>query len=296
MAEVLNSSGASIRTWFHQGTATFTHLIRDSATGKQVIIDPVMDYDPASGRYATDFIDEVLEAAEPDRYPLEYLLETHAHADHLSAADYLRKKTGAQILIGEPIQQVQKVFGALFHEPSSFVPDGRQFDRLLKDGDRIALGESDIQVIATPGHTPACMSYFLNQTHLFVGDTLFMPDVGTARCDFPGGDAATLYHSIQRLLSLGDQVIMHFCHDYPPEGRAMCSFISVAEQKAENIHVGKGISEAEFVALRKQRDAQLSVPKLIAASLQTNIRAGALPEAETNGVSYFKMPINQLSG
>jgi len=282
----------SISTYFHEDTFTATHLVVDKDSGEAVIIDPVMDFDQKSGHTSFAFIDEVLAAAQG--FKLTYVLETHAHADHLSAGDYIRQQTGARVVIGKPITQVQSTFANIFNEGPEFKSDGHQFDVLVSDGDELRLGEHVIRVLTTPGHTPACVSYVLNDSDVFVGDTLFMPDVGSARCDFPGGDAATLYQSVQKLLALGDGVMMHLCHDYPPEGRDIQTSISVAQQKADNIHLGEHISEAEFIAMRSARDEQLEVPRLILPSLQVNIRAGALPAAEDNGVSYLKMPLNLL--
>ena len=282
----------SISTYFHEDTFTATHLVVDKDSGEAVIVDPVMDFDQKSGHTSFAFIDEVLAAAQG--FKITYVLETHAHADHLSAGDYIRQQTGARVVIGKLITQVQSTFANIFNEGPEFKSDGHQFDVLVSDGDELRLGEHVIRVLATPGHTPACVSYVLNDSDVFVGDTLFMPDVGSARCDFPGGDAATLYQSVQKLLALGDEVMMHLCHDYPPEGRDIQTSISVAQQKADNIHLGEHISEAEFIAMRSARDEQLQVPRLILPSLQVNIRAGALPAAESNGVAYLKMPLNLL--
>ncbi len=283
-----------IDSFFHADTSTFTYLLTDKATGQAAIIDPVLDFDQKSGRTSTPFIDDILAQVAQQSLTLKYVLETHAHADHLTAADYIRQHSNAQIVIGADIRQVQGTFKKIFNEDEHFVADGRQFDQLVSDGDRLPLGDSNIDVLATPGHTPACVSYRVNQQNVFVGDTLFMPDVGTARCDFPGGDAATLYQSVQRLLSLPETTVLHLCHDYPPSERPVCSAVTVAEQRADNIHVKAGISEADFIQMRTERDAGLDMPRLILPSLQVNIRAGAFPQAEENGVAYLKLPLNLL--
>ena len=283
-----------IDSFFHADTSTFTYLLTDKATGQAAIIGPVLDFDQKSGRTSTPFIDDILAQVAQQSLTLNYVLETHAHADHLTAADYIRQHSNAQIVIGADIRQVQGTFKKIFNEDERFVADGRQFDQLVSDGDRLPLGDSNIDVLATPGHTPACVSYRVNQQDVFVGDTLFMPDVGTARCDFPGGDAATLYQSVQRLLSLPDTTVLHLCHDYPPSERPVCSAVTVAEQRADNIHVKAGISETDFIQMRTERDAGLDMPRLILPSLQVNIRAGAFPQAEENGVAYLKLPLNLL--
>ncbi|MBM94654.1 MAG: MBL fold metallo-hydrolase [Oceanospirillaceae bacterium] len=285
---------ATVQTFFHEETFTFTHWVQDQATGKVALIDPVLDFDQKSGRTATRFIDDILKQIQEKGAQVALVLETHAHADHLSAGDYIRQQTRAQVVIGKPIIQVQETFANLFNERDSFKADGHQFDVLVAEGAEVTLGESVFSVLATPGHTPACVSYFLNGTDVFVGDTIFMPDIGSARCDFPGGDARVLFQSVQRLLSLGDDVVMHLCHDYPPEGRALASSVTVAQQKERNIHMRAGISCEKFVEMREARDATLDVPRLILPSLQVNIRAGALPEPEENGVSYLKLPLNAL--
>lgn len=283
-----------IDSFFHADTSTFTYLLTDKATGQAAIIDPVLDFDQKSGRTSTPFIDDILAQVAQQSLTLKYVLETHAHADHLTAADYIRQHSNAQIVIGADIRQVQGTFKKIFNEDEHFVADGRQFDQLVSDGDRLPLGDSNIDVLATPGHTPACVSYRVNQQDVFVGDTLFMPDVGTARCDFPGGDAATLYQSVQRLLSLPETTVLHLCHDYPPSERPVCSAVTVAEQRADNIHVKAGISETDFIQMRTERDTGLDMPRLILPSLQVNIRAGAFPQAEENGVAYLKLPLNLL--
>ncbi len=283
-----------IKSFFHTDTSTWSHVLTDTASLKAAIIDPVLDFEQNNGHTSTESADELLAYIEEQQLDLDYILETHAHADHLSAGDYLRTKTGAQIVIGKLITQVQTTFAKLYNETNDFLTDGSQFDVLLSAGEQLALGESLIQVIDTPGHTPACVSLLVNDTDVFIGDTLFMPDTGTARCDFPGGDAGVLYDSIQRLFALDDQVNMHLCHDYPPEERKPVSVVTVAEQKANNIHVRTGISREEFIRIRTERDATLAKPRLILPSLQVNIRAGALPKPEANGISYLKIPLNTL--
>jgi glyoxylase-like metal-dependent hydrolase (beta-lactamase superfamily II) len=283
-----------IHSYFHAETFTFSHWILDTESGLSALVDPVLDFDQKSGRTASVFVDGILADINSAGSTLTLVLETHAHADHLSAGDYVRTRTAAQIVIGKPITAVQKTFAAIFNEGADLALDGSQFDMLVSDGDVLVLGNSRIQVLATPGHTPACVSYYLNDTDVFVGDTLFAPDVGSARCDFPGGDATTLHASVQRLLALGDEVIMHMCHDYPPTDRAVISAVSVGEQRLGNIHIREGITSDEFVALRTSRDANLDMPRLILPSLQVNIRAGAFPAAEANGTSYLKMPLNLL--
>lgn len=290
---------AQVESFFDQETSTATHLLWDEATGQAAIIDPVLGFDQKSGRTSTTQIDSILSYVKQQQLTLMYVLETHAHADHLTSAHYIREQSGAAIVIGAPITRVQQTFGAIFNEDDSFARDGRQFDRLVSDGDTLLLGELTLQVMATPGHTPACVSYVIDGQLAFVGDTLFMPDVGTARCDFPGGDASTLYQSVQRLLALGDQVTLYLCHDYPPQDeqgqcREIQTRVSVAQQRQHNIHVRDGISQDDFVAMRSQRDAGLAVPRLILPSLQVNIRAGALPQAESNGTAYLKLPLNVL--
>lgn len=283
-----------IKSFFHEDTSTWSHVITDVASLKTAIIDPVLDFDQSSGHTSTESADELVAYIKDQQLDLDYILETHAHADHLSAGDYLRTKTGAQIVIGKLITQVQATFAKLYNEPADFLVNGSQFDVLLSVGERLALGESLIKVIGTPGHTPACVSLLVNDTDVFIGDTLFMPDTGTARCDFPGGDAGVLYDSIQRLFALDDQVNMHLCHDYPPGERKPVSVVTVAEQKANNIHARTGISREEFIRIRTERDATLAKPRLILPSLQVNIRAGALPKPEANGISYLKVPLNTL--
>lgn len=278
---------------FDPATHTVSYVVSDPATGAAAIIDPVLDFDPAAARTSTGSVDRLLEIVAARGLRLEQVLETHVHADHLTGAHEIRERTGAPVSIGAAITRVQKTFGDLF-EAADVRPDASAFDRTWADGDRFRLGEMDVEVLHTPGHTPACISYRIGDA-VFVGDTLFMPDFGTARCDFPGGDARTLHRSIQRLLALPDETRMFVGHDYLPAGRSDFAWeTTVAAQKADNIHVGGGRSEADFVALREARDATLPAPQLILPSLQINIRAGALPPAEASGRRFLKTPLNAL--
>ena len=282
-----------VQGFFHGPTNTITYLVSDPATGAAAVIDPVLDYDPAAARTDDASIVQVLDAVREQGLELKLILDTHAHADHLSGADEIRHRTGAPIGIGGHITKVQKVFGALF-EAHDVTPDGVVFDRLFADGERFMLGSIEVEVIHTPGHTPACVSYHIGDA-VFVGDTLFMPDYGTARADFPGGDARTLYRSIHRLLALPEATRMFVGHDYLPEGREDYRWeTTVGAQKAGNIHVGGGVSEDDFVAMREARDATLKPPTLILPSLQMNIRAGALPPAEASGKRFLKTPLNAI--
>ena len=283
----------SVEGFFDPATHTITYLVADPATGAAVLIDPVLDFDAAAGRVETTSLEKVLARIAERGLRLERVLETHAHADHLSGADEIRRRTGAPIGIGNRITEVQKVFGVLF-EAHDVTADGVVFDSLFADGARFDLGTLQVEVLHTPGHTPACVSYRIGDA-VFTGDTLFMPDYGTARCDFPGGDARTLYRSIQRLLALPPQTRMFVGHDYLPEGREDYRWeTTVAAQKAGNIHVGGGRTEDEFVALREARDATLKAPALILPSLQINIRAGALPPPEASGRRFLKLPLNAI--
>ena len=284
----------TIQAFFDKATNTISYLVSDPASDVAAIIDPVLDYDPASACTSTASADDMLAAAAAQGLRVTWVLETHAHADHLSAAHYIREQTGAAIGIGGRITEVQKVFGQLF-DATDVTDDGAVFDHLFADGERFAIGGLAAEVIHTPGHTPACVSYHIGDA-VFVGDTLFMPDYGTARADFPGGDAATLYRSIQRILALPDETRLFVGHDYLPEtGRT--EFVwetTVGEERRANVHVGGGVSEADFVARRNARDAVLGKPKLILPSLQVNIRAGDLPPAEASGKRFLKLPINAL--
>lgn len=284
---------ALIRAHFDADTSTLSYLLADPEGPACAVIDPVLDFDPASGRTATRSADVLIDWIEAEGRRLEWILETHAHADHLSAAPYLRRRLGGRIGIGARITEVQSVFREVFNLERGFPSDGSQFDALFDDGARFALGGLTLEVLHTPGHTPACVSYRVDDA-VFVGDTLFMPDGGTARCDFPGGDAATLYRSIRRLLDLPPETRVFVCHDYQPGGRDLAWEASVAEQRAANIHVRDGLGEADFVAMRQARDATLAMPRLLLPSVQVNIRAGSLPPPEDNGVRYLKLPIDRL--
>lgn len=293
MTQVRQAPRPDVTGFFDPATHTLTYLVSDPATGAAAIIDPVLDYDPAAARTSTGSIERVLEAVRERGLTLARVLETHAHADHLTGADEIRTRTGAPIGIGEKITRVQKTFGDLF-EATDVTPDAVVFDETYADGARFMLGAIEVEVLHTPGHTPACVSYRIGDA-AFVGDTLFMPDYGTARCDFPGGDARTLYRSIQRLLALPDDTRVFVGHDYLPEGRSEFLWeTTVAAQKAGNIHVGGGRSEDDFVAMREARDATLTAPQLILPALQVNIRAGALPPAEASGQRFLKLPLNAI--
>lgn len=289
------SARTSIRPFFDPGTWTVSYIVWDRATRQAALIDPVLDYDFKSGRTGTASADAMLACVRDEGLTVQWILESHAHADHLSAARYLQDRAGGRIAIGERILEVQATFKKLYNLERSFLPDGSQFDHLFTDGETFRIGEVEATALLVPGHTPADMAYLVDDA-VFVGDTLFMPDVGTARADFPGGDARTLYRSIQRLLDLPPQTRMFVCHDYPPDGREPRWETTVAEQKARNIHVRDAISEDEFVAMRQARDATLEMPTLILPSIQVNVRAGQLPPAEDNGVSYLKIPLNALPG
>ena len=283
-----------IASFFDPATFTASHLVSDPASKAAAIVDPVLDFDPASGRTATISADKIAAQIRERGLKLEWILETHAHADHLSAAPYLKQKLGGKIAIGARITTVQQTFGKLFNLGPEFLRDGSQFDRLFADGECFTIGGVEVCVLHVPGHTPADLAYVAGDA-AFIGDTLFMPDYGTARADFPGGDAATLYRSIRRLLSLPDATRIFLCHDYKAPGRDQFRWeTSVADEKAHNIHVHAGIGEESFVAMRKARDATLEMPRLILPSIQVNMRAGHLPEPESNGMRYLKLPVNAL--
>ncbi|HVU20686.1 MAG TPA: MBL fold metallo-hydrolase [Rhizomicrobium sp.] len=283
----------TIQAFFDKATFTVTYLVSDPATGEAAVIDPVLNFDPKSGRTSTHAADAVLKAAKEQNLAIRWILETHAHADHLSASMHLKEKTGAMVAIGQHIARVQKVFQPIFNA-SDVTGDGKPFDRLFKDGEHFAIGELDVEVLHTPGHTPACVSYKVG-SNVFVGDTLFMPDYGTARADFPGGDARMLYRSIRRLLSLPDETTLWMCHDYKAPGRDTFSWkTTVAEERAANVHVHDGVDEDTFVAMREARDRTLEMPVLILPSVQVNIRAGHMPPPENDGNVYLKIPVNRL--
>lgn len=287
-------SSLQFLSYFDKDSNTFSYLVWDQSSKAAVVIDAVLNFDAASGRTGTTGVERIAQDIQRQQLQLHYILETHVHADHLSGAAALKTLCSSPVPvgIGDQICRVQQVFGALFALPTQ--ADGKPFDLLLADGATLALGTTTIRVLHTPGHTPACVSYLIGDL-LFVGDTLFMPDYGTARCDFPGGDAATLYRSIQKLFTLPDNTRMLMCHDYGAPGRPdVANETSVGAQKAQNIHVGQGRSEAEFVTLRTSRDATLSMPKLLLPSVQVNMQAGELPKAEANGIRYLKLPLNQF--
>ena len=286
--------GPIIRSFFDEATNTVTHLVADPVTGAAAVIDPVLDYDPASGQIGTASAEKILAEADKQGWCICWVLETHAHADHLSAAEFIKEKTGATTGVGEGILAVQKAFAPLL-DIHDVEEDGSDFDRLLADGEHLELGTLDIEVIATPGHTPACVTYLFGDDAAFVGDTLFMPDYGTARCDFPGGDARQLYRSIRRLLSLPADTRLYMCHDYKAPGRDRFAWeTTVAEERQSNPHIHDGIGEEEFVAMREGRDASLPVPKLLYPAIQVNIRAGRLPPAHANGRRYLLIPLEEV--
>jgi len=283
----------SIQAFFDHATFTVSYLVSDPESRRAAIIDPVLDYEPRSGRTGTKSAQAILDVAHRAGLTIDWILETHAHADHLSAAAWLAEKTRAKIAIGEHIATIQKTFRPIFNA-KDVIADGTPFDRLLKDGERIALGDLAIEVLYTPGHTPACVSYRIGD-NVFVGDTLFMPDYGTARADFPGGDASALYRSIRRLLSLPPQTVLWMCHDYGAPGRTDHAWKStVAEERARNVQIHDGVTEDEFVAARTARDKTLAMPMLILPSIQVNIRAGEMPPAEDDGNTYLKIPVNRI--
>jgi len=282
-----------VQGFFDPATWTVSYVVYEKEGLACAIIDSVLDYDHKSGRTRTISADKLIAFVREKNLRVVWILETHAHADHLSAAPYLRKHLGGKIAIGEAITGVQKIFKDIFNLEPEFKADGSQFDYLLKDGEAFAIGALTTQVMSVPGHTPACMAYQVGDA-VFVGDTLFMPDVGTARCDFPGGDAHQLYASIRKLLSLPDDTRLFMCHDYPPDSREPVWETTVAAQRKGNIHVHDGVSEADFVKMRTVRDATLEMPVLILPSIQVNIRAGEMPPKEANGVAYLKIPINML--
>ena len=284
---------ADIKVFFDPETWTFSYVVHAGEGSACVVIDSVLNYDSKSGRTTTKSVDEVAQFIAEKKLRLTWILETHAHADHLTAAPYLQSKLGGKIVIGDHITNVQKVFKDIFNLDERFAVDGSQFDHLLQDGESLGFGDLSLKAIYVPGHTPACMAYEIGDA-LFVGDTLFMPDVGTARCDFPGGDAKTLYQSIQKILAYPNKTELYMCHDYPPSDRPVAHLTTVSEQKQSNIHVHDGITEDAFVRMRSKRDSTLEMPHLILPSIQVNIRAGHFPEPESNGKSYLKIPLNSL--
>jgi glyoxylase-like metal-dependent hydrolase (beta-lactamase superfamily II) len=286
-------SAPQIQSVFDATTSTVTYIVHDGPGTACAIIDPVLDYDPKSGRTRSISADKVVDFVTANELRVEWILETHAHADHLTAAPYLKGKLGGKIAIGHKITAVQQVFKQVFNLEPGFRVDGSQFDVLFEDDEVFHIGRLEARAMAVPGHTPACVAYQVGDA-VFVGDTLFMPDVGTARCDFPGGDAKALYASVHRILGLPPETRLFMCHDYPPQNRSVAFETTVAAQRAANIHVRDGITEAQFVEMRTRRDATLEMPVLILPSVQINIRAGERPPSESNGISYLKIPMDAL--
>ena len=278
-------------TFLEPDSNTFSYIVIDNDTRQCAILDSVMGFDYASGATNFEIADKIIDYVLKNELSVQWLIETHVHADHLSAAPYIQQKLGGKLAIGEHIVTVQETFGKIFNEGTAFQRDGSQFDHLFKGGEKYTVGNIQCEAIHTPGHTPACMTHVIGDA-AFVGDTLFMPDAGTARCDFPGGSAEVLYDSIQRILSLPDETRIFMCHDYAPNGRKLANETTVLEERKHTVHVGEGHSKKAFVELREKRDASLDMPRLILPSLQVNMRAGRLPDPEDNGVSYFKLPIN----
>jgi glyoxylase-like metal-dependent hydrolase (beta-lactamase superfamily II) len=283
-----------VRAFFDEPTFTASYVVHDPATKVAAIIDSVLDFDHAAGRTGFDSADAVIAFVEQEGLKVEWLLETHAHADHLSAAPYLQEKLGGKLVIGAEIVTVQNVFGKIFNEGTSFARDGSQFDRLLVDGDTLMIGEIPLIALHVPGHTPADMAYIIGDA-VFTGDTMFMPDYGSARADFPGGDARQLYRSVRRLMKLPDESRVFLCHDYKAPNREDYVWeTTMLAERTGNVHIHQGVTEDDFVEMRTQRDATLSMPKLILPSIQVNMRGGRMPEPEENGVTYLKVPLNQL--
>lgn len=282
-----------VKAFLDNDSETFSYVVYDRVGGHAAVVDPVLDFDYKSGRTRTDGAERIVAFVREQQLNVDWILETHAHADHLSAAPYIREQLGGRIGIGEHIRDVQKIFKEVFNLEKEFLPNGSQFDHLFSDGETFGIGPLEARVLHTPGHTPADLAYLIGDA-LFVGDTLFMPDVGTARCDFPGGDSATLFRSIRKLLALPEETRLFVCHDYPTEHRKHEYETTVGAQKRDNIHVHEGVEEADFVAMRDARDATLAMPRLILPSIQVNIRAGRMPPAEDNGTVYLKLPIDRL--
>ncbi|MDA8603268.1 MBL fold metallo-hydrolase [Alphaproteobacteria bacterium] len=288
-----NAVRPEVTAFFDKASSTISYVVKDPNSASCAVIDSVLDLDYAAGRIGHDSADAIIEHVRSNNLTLEWIIETHVHADHLSAAPYIQEQLGGALGIGDQITVIQDTFGKIFNEGTEFQRDGSQFDRLFKDGDTYTIGSMTAQVMHTPGHTPACNVHLIGDA-AFVGDTLFMPDGGSARCDFPGGSAEQLYDSIQRILALPDETRLYMCHDYGPGGREISWETTVRDERTENIHVGNGKTKAEFVEFRTARDAQLAMPKLIVPSLQVNMKAGSLPQADDTGPAYFKVPINQL--
>lgn len=288
------TSNAIVKTFFDPATFTYTHIIHDPATLKAAIVDSVLDYDPKAGRTTTTSADAVIAYVKETGLKVDWILETHIHADHLSAAPYLKAHLGGKTGIGSVVELVQKTFKGIFNVEEEFKTDGSQFDVQFDDGETFKIGELTVEVMHTPGHTPACSTYVVDNALGFVGDTLFMPDQGTARCDFPGGDANILYNSVKRILSLPDDTKLYMCHDYAPNGREYQYQTTVKEERERNIHVNDSIPVEQFVQMRTERDATLAMPVLILPSVQINMRAGEMPPKEANGTAYIKVPLNAL--
>jgi len=286
-------SAPQIQHFYDEPTGTLSYVVIDDQSGHAAVIDGVLGYSMQSGRTDTRSADAMIDHLRQHELSLQWILETHAHADHLSGAQYIKSQLGGQVAIGEGIRNVQAHFAPIYNLDDDFETDGRQFDQLFADGDAFRIGELECAVIATPGHTNDSVSYRIGDA-IFVGDSLFMPDFGTARCDFPGGDAGALFDSIQRLLAMPDETQLFMCHDYRPGGRDLRWVCAVAEQRQHNIHVGDGVGKAEFAGMRSKRDAQLDLPALIVPAIQVNIRAGHLPDAEDNGIAYLKTPIDEF--
>jgi len=283
-----------IKSFFDDYTFTVSHVVYDKAAGNAAIIDSVLDYDPASGRTSRTSANRIIDFVQSENLKVTWLLETHAHADHLSAAPYLQEKLGGKIAIGEHIVTVQETFGKLFNAGSEFRRDGSDFDKLFADGEQFRIGNVEVSVLHVPGHTPACIAYVIGDA-VFVGDTMFMPDYGTARADFPGGNARTLYHSLRRILALPPQTRLFMCHDYLPESRSTYAWQTTVEsQRRDNIHAHDGVNEEEFVTMREARDKTLAMPRLILPSVQVNMRGGHFPPPEDNGIVYLKMPVDAV--
>jgi glyoxylase-like metal-dependent hydrolase (beta-lactamase superfamily II) len=287
-------SRPQVEAFFDEDTFTVSYVVTDPATRRCAIVDSVLDYDPKAGRTSYASADRIIEYVQNEGLEVEWLLETHVHADHLSAAPYLQEQLGGKLAIGDNIRTVQDTFGKVFNAGTEFARDGSQFDHLFTDGETYQVGEIEARALHTPGHTPACMTHVIGDAG-FVGDTIFMPDFGTARCDFPGGDARTLFRSIQKIMALPDDTRLFMCHDYLPDSRSDYAWeTTVGEQRKNNIHVHEGVSEEDFVQMRTERDKKLQMPRLILPSVQVNMRAGHMPPAEDNGVSYLKIPLNAL--
>ena len=293
MIDFQSAAKPEIKEFFDKASSTFSYVVKDPNSNSCAVIDSVMDFDYAAGRLTYEHADNIIRYIQDNDLKLEWLIETHVHADHLSGAPYIQRELGGKIGVGAKITIVQDTFGKVFNEGTEFQRDGSQFDRLFEDGDTYQIGSLEVTTLATPGHTPACMTHVVGNS-AFIGDTMFMPDSGSARADFPGGDAETLYDSIQKILALPDDTRLFMCHDYGAHGRDIAWVTTVAEQKANNIHVGNNKTREEFVEFRTVRDAELGMPKLIIPSLQVNMRAGNLPPKDEDGNQFLKVPVNAL--